>query len=430
MSALTRSLTVAALLGCGGTKDTAAQPAVVDSGVEDVADVRVAQPGDPPVCASEPAVTMPPAPRGDHGGALDAADRKLVLFGGDTDVAPCGGIPARKHSAETFVLDVACGSYRPIMGANPGARARHVMVSDVERDRAVMFSGRTRSGSTGPYQLFNDAWAFDFKTEAWSVLATTGTAPSPRANAAGAIDRKRSRLIVFGGNTNTAGTAFTPTDDTFALDLKTGAWTAIASATRPTARLFHAMAVDDDGEQLYLFGGGDENAFTGPFFKDTWALDLKTDTWKKLAPSGQIPLGRIQLGMSFDRDRKRVLVFGGHDDGKLGNENDLYALNVATMQWTKLGVGDSFKSASTGTCKFPADFTEIDKNAPERRSAFAFAPTSDGRAFVVHGGKSDCGLLTDVHWWNDVGETFTPITKAPAGLSCLRYSETCTSLCG
>lgn len=416
-----------ALVACG-TKASPTQPASVeDSGVADTATV---EPGDPPACTTTPTTTPPPIPRGDHGGALDAEGRKMVIYGGDTDVAPCGGIAKRVHTDETFVLDVACGTWRAIAGANPGARARHVMVTDLEGDRAIMFGGRTRAtGSTGPYTLFADVWAFDFKAETWSAITTSGTAPSPRANAAGAIDRKRNRLIVFGGNTSTSGTAFTPAGDTFALDLKSGAWKAIAG-TGPTARLFHAMAVDDDGELMYAFGGGDENAFTGPFFNDVWALDLKTDTWKKVSATGQAPIGRIQLGMSFDREKKRLLVFGGHDGGKVGNSNEIYALDVASKSWTKASVGDAFKSASTGACKFPPDFTEIDKNAPERRSAFAFAPTSDGRSFIVHGGKSDCGLLTDTHWWNDAAEHFVPVTKAPVGLSCLRYSETCTSLCG
>jgi N-acetylneuraminic acid mutarotase len=422
-----RAWFIAALsVACGSKETTTPQATPTDTGVVDAPAV---QPGDPPTCGAMPANAPPPIPRGDHGGALDATDKKLVIYGGDTDVAPCGGIPKRKHTEETFVLDVACGSWKAITGPNPGARARHVMATDVDRDRAIAFGGRTRTGDTGPYTLFNDVWAFDFKNETWSAITTSGTGPSPRANSAGAIDRKRGRLIVMGGNSNTSGTAFTPLADTFALDLKTGAWKQIMGAG-PTARLFHAMAVDDDGEVLYLFGGGDENAFTGPFFKDMWALDLKTDTWKKLSPTGTAPIGRIQLGLSFDREKKRVLMFGGHDDGNVGNENDIHALDVASMQWSKLAVGDTFKNPSTGTCKFPADFTEIDKTAPERRSAFAFAPTSDGRAFVVHGGKSDCGLLTDTYWWNDLSEKFFEVTKAPVGLSCLRYSETCTSLCG
>jgi hypothetical protein len=412
-------------IGCGGTKNDPAPAQTADTGVD--APITRA-PGDPPVCTSDPPASTPPAPRGDHAAAFNADGSKLVIYGGDTDVALCGAIPKRKHTDETFVLDVACGGFRPVTGMTPGARARHVMATD--GDRAIMFGGRTRTGDTGPYKLFNDVWSFDFKNEAWSPIVTSGAAPAARHNAAGAIDRKRGRLIVFGGSTSTSGTAFTPLDDTYALDLKTGAWTALSSATKPPPRLFHSVAIDNDGEQLYVFSGGDENAFTGPFLRDTWALDLKTDTWRKLTTTGSTPLGRIQFGMSFDEEKKRVIVFGGHDDGKLGNTNEVHTLNVATLEWSRLPLGDVFKTPARSMCDFPADFTEIDKNAPERRSAFAFAPTSDGKSFILHGGKSDCGLLTDVMWWNDLSETFTPLVKSPVGLSCLRYSETCAGMCG
>jgi hypothetical protein len=181
---------------------------------------------------------------------------------------------------------------------------------------------------------------------------------------------------------------------------------------------------------MYVFGGSDGVSPTGPFFNELWVLDLATDTWSQVPTTGDAPRGRVQFGMSFDTNKKRVVVFGGRDDGMVGNQNDVHVLDVATNEWVRYNVGDKFKKASTGACMFPPDFTEIDKLGPERRSAFAYAETSDGLAFIVHAGKSDCGLLGDVMWLSVLNETWFPIANSSAGHSCLRSSETCSGLCG
>src|SRR5262249_26347294 len=146
--------------------------------------------------------------------------------------------------------------------------------------------------------LFADVWAFDFASSSWSPVATTGTGPSPRANAAIAV--AGDRLVVFGGSTSTSGLTFTPTNDVFALDLMSGAWSELSpGGTPPSARLFHAMAKDPIAPVVYVHAGGDANAFVGPFFSDTWALDLDAMEWSNLnASNGGDGTGRIKLGLA------------------------------------------------------------------------------------------------------------------------------------
>jgi hypothetical protein len=98
--------------------------------------------------------------------------------------------------------------------------------------------------------------------------------------------------------------------------------------------------------------------------------------------------------------------------------------------WKKLPHGDVYKTPPKGTCDFPPDFTTIDTEAPERRASFVIGTRVDGRAFVVYGGRSDCGLLADAWWWSGGNEAWTNVVKSPVGLSCLRYSTTCGGLCG
>lgn len=384
--------------------------------------------GTPPACTGATGGGALPAPRGDVGGALDPTGRRFVIFGGDVTVPICGQSPTPKFDAETWVLDVACGVWRsvPSGAATPSARARHAMATDAARGRAILFGGRTRQGGTA-YTLFDDVWAFDFAAESWSKLEVSGKGPAPRANAAMAIDGDR--LVVFGGNTSTNGLNFTPNNDAFVLDLTTLVWSALGSGPKPPARLFHAMAIDEAAKVAYVYGGGDEQAFTGPFLRDTWALDLESGAWRELKTTGDAPVPRINHGAMFDKTDGALVVFGGHDDGKLGNQNDVYRLDVASARWSRVAGGDTYKNPSTGQCDFPSDFTAIDKAVPERRSAFAFGPRADGRGFLAAFGKSDCGVVADAWWWSSGPSAWKALRENPVGLSCERVSTTCKSLC-
>lgn len=434
---LVAAASVAALLSvaCSSTTVVQAQPPVEeDAGAEASTPDGLSADGERPACTgTSGASTATPDPRGDAAGALDPTARRFVLFGGDVAVPICPNVPTAKFVGDTWVLDVACGEWRKLDAQGPSARSRLASTTDTTRGRGIFFGGRYRQGTSGAYTLYNDVWAFDFAAETWAQLPTTGTGPSARANATAVYDAEGDRVIVFGGNSSTNGLSFKPEADAFALDLKTNAWSPVgANGTKPRGRLFHSMAIDATTRTAYVFSGGDENAFLGPFFKDVFALDLATDTWREVAATGDTPLGRINGAATFDSAQKRLLVFGGHDDGQVGNQNDLYALDVSVTPavWSRVEGGDTFNKPSAGQCDFAPDFTNVDKNRPDRRGAFAFGVRKDGRGLVLFGGKTDCGLAADA-WWMAAGSAkFTPVNQSPVGLSCVRVSTTCKGLCG
>jgi hypothetical protein len=390
--------------------------------------------GDPPVCTHPNAPSTNPKALGDVAGALSADARTFVVFGGDSAVPPCPQTaPVHAFEGDTYVLDVACGAWTKLAADGaPPKRSRHAMATDPDRNRALLFGGRV-ADANGAYKLFADVWAFDFATQAWSEVQTSGTAPPGRANTAIGVDVAGHQLVVFGGNASTSGLSYTPLDDTWALDLESGAWRRLAATgTKPSARLFHAMAMDQQARVAYVFAGGDANALQGPFLTDVWALDLASESWSKVATKGASTGGRINHALAFDAPSKRLVTFAGHDDGAIGNENDLYVLDLATTPstWTRLPHGDTAGKPATDPCTFPPDFTNIDKQSPERRSAFAFGARVDGRGFVVFGGKGDCGVLADAWWWSDGSGAWTSAKLSPVGLSCLRVQTTCNGLCG
>ncbi len=355
------SVLVCLVIACSSNGTTPPAP-IVDASVG--VDASLDPSGSPPKCTSGAKGGGVPTPRGDTAAALSPLADKLVLFGGDTGNTPCGGAPSHAHVGDTWVMDVVCGVWRQVQTDSPDARSRHSMITDAKNNRALLFGGRTRPGSSGSYTLFNDVWTFDFTAETWQKLATSGAAPSARSNSAITLDTTGNQLIVFGGNTSVSGLSFSPMDDTYVLDLATLAWRALAPATKPPARLFHAMAMDDSARTAYVYGGGDANAFAGPFLTDLWALDVAAETWKAVTTSGKAPNGRIKHGLTFDTTQKQLLMFGGHDDGEIGNENDVYALDVSSHAWSRLPGGDTINKPSSATCVFAPDFTNIDKNDP------------------------------------------------------------------
>lgn len=358
-----------------------------------------------------------PEPRGDHAGVWDAARGRFVLFGGDVGV-PVECSSQSDFSDETWAFVESCSAWQSL-GGGATARGRHVAALD--GDRMVIHGGRFRNGTSGDYKVKDDTWTFDLATDTWTEVLTTGT-PEARSSHAGAM--VGGRLVIFGGNASDDGLVFEPLVDTQALDLTTGVWEKLDTANKPSARLFHVGA-SDGTNRLFIFGGGDEGAFIGPFFSDLWELSIDTGKWKEL-DSGSGPRGRIQANLLYDASKDRLLMWGGHDDGTLGNSNELWEFDLGAGAWTQLIEGDAGGAPANGFCDFPVDFTEVDLDSPERRSAGAAALTPDGALWVM-GGKSDCGSLDDVWLWS--GNAWSNPSRATSGESCTRASSDCSTLC-
>ncbi|MBI5516788.1 MAG: hypothetical protein HY909_23590 [Deltaproteobacteria bacterium] len=419
---------VAFLLGCGGsTPPPPGDGAAGEAG--DVGDAADASPAgdatDAPVCTGG---AEAPLPRGDAVGVVDPVSGALYVFGGD--VGPTVNcIPAPAFQDDSWRYDPGCDRWRRLPGdLHPSARSRSAWALDARRRRLVLFGGRYRRGGTGNYSLYRDVWALDLATEHWEELQTTGAAPSARANAVAVYDSEADEFVVHGGNTSVNGAAFTPRGDAFALNLETLAWRSVA-ASGPPARLFHAAAAR--GRTMVLVGGGDERAFQGPFLRDAWSLDLSAGTWSRLALSGETAFlgGRISAALVPDPGGDGYVLLGGHDDGALGNRNDVLGLS-ATGAVRILRNGDALRRAGMGFCNFPADFTDADLEAPERRSAFVVGVDTARRRALVYGGKTDCGLAGDVWAVNLVDGAWTLLRGTQEGLSCVRSGRmACTSLC-
>jgi hypothetical protein len=367
-----------------------------------------------------------PGPRREMAGAFDATRQRMLIFGGNTEV-PEMCMPRTAISADIFALELECGTWSRVVAVGedgPGARARMASTVDTAGERVLLFGGRDREGTTG-YRNFADVWAFDLATDAWSLVSDGTGGPSPRSSAVIALDEARGRLIVFGGNTSTSGLTLTGADDLWALDLATGTWSELApDGDAPGGRLFHSGVVIDG--ELVVFGG--TPMFNPPYYADVWALDLATDAWRQVSDGSGGPHPRFGAELYADPARGRVLVFGGHDDTALGNNNDVWACDLATGAWTELRPGDTLNGEPGGLCMFPADFTIPEEGSPERRYAFARGQDAT-RGFVV-GGTTDCGATNDVVALDLATAEWTVVRPSAGGEACNRSGRVgCTTLC-
>ena len=422
------------------TTDAPSDDAVADAAMDvgPVGDVTGSlDTSEPPAPECPPVTGARPSRRSEHAGVYDPLADRVIFYGGSFAIPEnCSFAVAHTFETEIWSYDVACDHWSEIVtaGAGPGGRNRHMTAYDSARHRMLLFGGRHRAGTSGPYTLYGDVWALDLETETWSEVVTSGIGPSGRVSGSLVYDATRDRLLLFGGNQEASGMSYDALNDLWEFDLVTGAWKVLqTSGTKPTARLFTAALWDDARQWMVIFGGADNGAFfdTAEYFNDLYAVDFSAPvpTWQSLnAPGVSLPDGRFWSSMVHDAPRDRYVMFGGHDALSMGNRNDLWAFYPASWAWLELDEADTWNKPANGFCDFPPDFTNVDFDAPERRNAALFV--AGGDAAWLMGGKTDCGASDDLVRLDLETDTWEDVTAATVGVSCIRKGGlNCNDLC-
>ena len=92
--------------------------------------------------------------------------------------------------------------------------------------------------------------------------------------------------------------------------------------------------------------------------------------------------------------------------------------------------GDVQQADAFGFCDFPADFTDPDLDAPERR--YSGAAAIGAGALITFGGKTDCGQVNDLWAWGLEDQGWFEQSSATLGEICARTfadPENCSSMC-
>jgi hypothetical protein len=370
-----------------------------------------------------------PSVRGEISAGWDDRLDRMVFFSGNDEVPVNCASGATHYPQDTWEYSRTCNAFRQLeVDAEPDARGRHASASDGEK--LYIHGGRWRESFGDPYRVYDDLWAFDYKTNEWEELSA-GDGPSARSNHTMVlIDGK---LWVYGGSTARDGLSFIPQEDIWTYDLETGEWDEVdqEGSDFPAPRLFHAAATD--GSMMYVYSGANENAFFSPtFYGDLWAFDTQTLEWTVLNDrepgTGPVPFDRFRPSMEYDPLLDVLVMFGGHDSTDLGNTNEVYHYSISEGRWYDVRQGDIQNQPTNGFCDFPAEFVTVDIDSPERRYSHASVMTPDGE-MLIFGGKTDCGLINDVWGYDPTSESWTEHSPATSGEVCPRNNASCSSIC-
>jgi len=172
----------------------------------------------------------------------------------------------------------------------PGPRYGHELVYDESSERVLLFGGFHDDG-----EPLGDTWVWD--GEDWQLASQEG--PQARKWPASAHDSRRKQTILFGGRAGIGQTGDS-LSDTWAWEKNR--WRRL-DVDAPPARDHHRMVYDRKRERIVLFGGWNGEALLA----DTWEWD--GTRWERVADSG--PPGRAPFGLAYDERSERVILFGG-----------------------------------------------------------------------------------------------------------------------
>ncbi|MBN1629028.1 MAG: hypothetical protein JW990_04635 [Thermoleophilia bacterium] len=306
------------------------------------------------------------------------ATGRAILFGGiGLDDLPLNDTWAYDPAANTWTgLDpggtVPPGGYGSVIVYDPVGTRVIFWVSDGSDGQSEMSPGGT--------------WSYDPVANAWERLATSGDLPDSRVYCSVAYDPIAARVILFGGFRQDESTL----DDTWAYDPAANSWTQLDPAgDLPQARAGHCMACDPVGRKMVVFGGYglEKNS------NDAWAYDPAANTWTELHPEGDTPIPRYGHTMVYEPVGRRMILFGGFDDGQGLPLNDTWAYDPAANSWTQLD---------------PAG------DLPEARVAHSMVYDPVGRRMVLFGGMGPGDCLDDTWAYDPAANTWTRLSNSAA----------------
>ena len=168
---------------------------------------------------------------------------------------------------------------------------------------------------------------------AWALNGTWATIPgiSPRIQSTMIYDSGLDRLIVVGGSDGNQKLS-----EAWQMPLVNSyyTWTKILLSTNLAGRIGHTAIYDQVGKRMIVFGG--LVGSTDTRVNEVWSLPLEPfiGEWQLLSTTGDGPPATAWDAAVYDSRRNRMIVSGGAVGG--GVTNNVYALNLATLQWSFL----------------------------------------------------------------------------------------------
>lgn len=275
----------------------------------------------------------------------------------------------------------SCGAELPRLSRRPTAPGRRFSMAlayDNDRDRLLMVGGNVDTavnGSVSPVGA-SDAWEWDGR---WREARTAP--PPPRFVAGMAYDEARKRMVYITGGPYQ--------HETWEYDGTT--WTLVT--TVGPRRTNAAVAYDPIRKRIVMHGGLDE-AGTSVGGQRVW----NGTTWDPIAlpNTGTLPAARSAGRMAFDYKRGKLVLFGGYTGSAY--LNDLWEYDGTS--WANRTLDGSSGS-----------------DIPTRRSAMAMAWNEACECIIVFGGINGLNTVdSETYSWNGTAwNRLTGLTGATPG---------------
>jgi hypothetical protein len=251
--------------------------------------------------------TIPPELRFGHNAVWDPVGLRMIVFGGQHEATFWDNTYQYNPTSSTWQRVAPTGPSVP----NPAAR--YGAASALDGDGRLLIShGFTDTGR------FDDTWQLESGALAWADVSPPDARPLARCLVRGVWDARKSRLLMYGGQSNEAPFM----DDLWAWYEEPLGWSRITREPHPSARNLYAMVYDRERLQTVLIGG---RTSSGPA-NDVWLFHSDGETWTAAAPDGEPPSPRSGLDAAITDDGA-IYIFGGQDAS--GDLNDLWVLRRA-----------------------------------------------------------------------------------------------------
>jgi hypothetical protein len=358
--------------------------------------------------------TISPTPRRGSKMVYDAANDRMVLFGGYS------ALPW-KYYDETWTYDLDRNRWSLVeTPVAPEARYSHSMVYDSHNGRTILFGGQRQDN---PYRL-NDTWTFETESGTWTHIQTD-IAPSPRHGTMSCFDDVNGVMVLFGGYIDVSPYR---EDDTWELNVSSMTWTEKSPTTSPSERYSGMMANLPGTGRSLLFGG---RTSSSPYYPTAvWWYNSSTTTWTRVVEFG--PAGRTEGGIIYSMASGQFILFGGSG---YSTRPDLWGFDPSTEEWEYMApqaplprqhfgfvydeVNDRFilfggydYDGFNDTWSYDArskEWTLIDyASAPEARYEFGMTYDSNNEVVVLFGGRTRETYYLGDTWEFDVStDTWT-----------------------
>jgi hypothetical protein len=176
--------------------------------------------------------------------------------------------------------------------------------------------------------LGEETWLYDIRHNTLENV-TSGTEPPGRWGSRMVYDTESRRAILFGGSDNYD---FHTYNETWAYDLKTNTWTNMNPALSPPPHHYCAMVYLPFEDRVLMFGGCDTD---GTILGDTWCYDFNTNTWTNMNPANA-PSPRIYHTLEWDVASNQAILFGGVLNFYEPVLDETWTYNLKHNEWTKL----------------------------------------------------------------------------------------------